>query len=306
VQAIIFLSARADPFWRVEQLRKQALPAIDTESLAQRSLRPGQAYLAVSSCLGYEAPYLREWIEFHRLMGVERFFLYNNGDREAQRQLLAPYVEEGLVVLHDWPQPSPQPSAFPHCLETHREDARWIAFIDADEFFFSPTGQELPEVLFDYEDWPAVTVSQVAFSMSGHRTRPSGLVIENYTTARPSPGKIKTVVDPLRVHCHAGPHRFICRGTPVDENKHPVYGDMTTYSSMTRLRINHYFMKSEAEYRVKTKRFRGATGKPYPTPDFARLRRAEKARGRVDHAILRYLPALRTRLREADEPLARL
>jgi hypothetical protein len=48
-------------------------------------------------------PYLHEWIEFHRLVGVERFFLYNNGDREAQRELMEPYVEEGIVVLHDWP-----------------------------------------------------------------------------------------------------------------------------------------------------------------------------------------------------------
>ena len=35
-------------------------------------------YLAVCAIYRNEAPYLREWIEFHRLVGVERFFLYNN------------------------------------------------------------------------------------------------------------------------------------------------------------------------------------------------------------------------------------
>ena len=42
------------------------------------------AYLSVCAIYRDEAHYLAEWIEFHRLVGVERFFLYNNGDREAQ------------------------------------------------------------------------------------------------------------------------------------------------------------------------------------------------------------------------------
>ena len=41
-------------------------------------------YLSACSCLGYETPYLLEWVEFHRLVGVERFFLYNNGDRRIK------------------------------------------------------------------------------------------------------------------------------------------------------------------------------------------------------------------------------
>ena len=47
--------------------------------------RPREVYLSLSACLGYDAPYLLEWIEFHRLAGIERFLLYNNGDRAARR-----------------------------------------------------------------------------------------------------------------------------------------------------------------------------------------------------------------------------
>ena len=39
-----------------------------------------------------------EWIEFHRLVGVERFFLYDNGSTDDHREVLAPYVEEGIVT----------------------------------------------------------------------------------------------------------------------------------------------------------------------------------------------------------------
>jgi hypothetical protein len=297
VQAIIMLS-ETEAFWRLEQLRKQVVPAPDPDPLAKRPVAPEQAYLAICSCLGYDAPYLHEWIEFHRLMGVTRFFLYNNGDREAQRQLLAPYVEEGLVVLHDWPQFPPQVAAYVDCIERHREDARWIAFIDTDEFLFSPNGHPLPGVVSDYEDWPAVTVNMVGFFASGHRTKPPGLVIESYTTAQPLTQKIKSIVDPMRVEGYAGPHRFIYRGTAVSENKHPVYDDVTIYSSVQRLQLNHYRTRSEAEFLKKGERRRPDTGEPYLPPDLEEMRRLADAFGRPDDAILQYVPPLKERLRE--------
>jgi len=34
--------------------------------------------LAVTAIYRWEADYLREWVAFHRLVGVERFFLYDN------------------------------------------------------------------------------------------------------------------------------------------------------------------------------------------------------------------------------------
>jgi hypothetical protein len=39
----------------------------------------GGAYLAACTIYRDDAAYLTEWIEFHLLMGVERFFLYDEG-----------------------------------------------------------------------------------------------------------------------------------------------------------------------------------------------------------------------------------
>jgi hypothetical protein len=33
------------------------------------------SYLSICAMYRNEAPYLREWVAFHRLMGVERFYL---------------------------------------------------------------------------------------------------------------------------------------------------------------------------------------------------------------------------------------
>ena len=122
----------------------------------------GGAYLAACTIYRDDAAYLAEWIEFHRLMGVERFFLYDNGSTDDHEQVLAPYVAEGIVVVHQWPhaflghngRPRAIFTAFEDCCGRHAQDARWIAFLDVDEFLFSPTGASLPEVLQEYERVP--------------------------------------------------------------------------------------------------------------------------------------------------------
>ena len=71
-------------------------------------------------------------------MGVERFFLYNNNSVDDHREVLAPYLDDGSVTIHDWPQWPAHVQTYDDCLKRHREDSRWIAFIDLDEFLFSP------------------------------------------------------------------------------------------------------------------------------------------------------------------------
>ena len=139
-------------------------------------------YLSVGAIFRDEADYLQEWIEFHRLVGVERFFLYDNGSVDDWRTVLAPYTREGIVEVHDWPQ-GLQYDAYNDCLRQHGPESRWIAFIDIDEFLFSPTGTPLPEMLTRYERWPGVGVHWCVYGGSGHLQKPDGLVIESYLDA---------------------------------------------------------------------------------------------------------------------------
>src|SRR3954471_21483324 len=89
-------------------------------------------YLAVCSMYRDHAEYLREWIEFHRLVGAERFFLYDNESRDDHEEVLTPYVESGIVEVHAWPTPASVERGVPwgmfaaadDCLARHRGDAR--------------------------------------------------------------------------------------------------------------------------------------------------------------------------------------
>jgi hypothetical protein len=260
-------------------------------------------YLSVCGCLGFDVPYLHEWVEFHRLVGAERFFLYNNGDRDEQRELMAPYVEEGLVVLHEWPVfPAPQMPAFRHCLDAHREDSRWIAFIDTDEFLFSPTGRALPDVLTEYEDAPGVGVCRAFFGPSGHVTKPDGLVIESYLrrlTKHRGSSFVKSVVDPQRTARAMNPHyfEFADGARAVDENHEPIEEQYAKTLSYDKLRINHYWTRSEEEWRAKASRLRPDLGEPYRLDWTAEHMRAlDLETGERDETILSLVPPLRAAL----------
>jgi hypothetical protein len=251
-------------------------------------------------------------VEFHRLVGVERFFLYNNFSEDHHREVLAPYVREGIVTVRDWPVLDGrvgQIAAYNDCLRWHRHDSRWIAFIDLDEFFFSPGGEPLPAVLAEYEEWPAVAVRWAMFGSAGHKTKQPGLVIENYQRRIEYDGNInmKTVADPTRVTTCLSAHSF---GYPylsaVDENHFPMSGTRVPSDSTARLRLNHYHWKSEEEYIAKCARMR-AIGRPREVPsaeDFERLAAAEE-RGRHDDAILQYAPALERALSLSGRGTAR-
>ena len=81
-----------------------------------------------------EGAILREWIEFHKIVGVEHFYLYNNFSEDNYKEVLDPYINEGIVTLIDWPYPQAQMAAYQNCVDTYKNETKWIGFIDLDEF----------------------------------------------------------------------------------------------------------------------------------------------------------------------------
>ena len=262
-------------------------------------------YLAACAIYLNEAPYLREWIEFHRLVGVEKFFLYDHMSTDDHREVLKPYVEDGTAVVKEWPDEPGQPSAFRNCLEEHRDDARWIAFIDLDEFLFSPTLAPLPEVLEPYEEWPGVVANWAMFGPSQHETKPDGLVIENYTQRaaddHPMNHMVKSIVDPRRAVRICGGVNSHCfdyaDGFAVDELFRPrekTPRSQTETVSYSRLRVNHYYMKSREQWFAKLQVPSPQSGKLREVGDYDRLARTySEVR---DDTITAYVPPLEAAL----------
>jgi hypothetical protein len=278
---------------------------------------PPEHYLTACAIYRDEAPYLAEWIEFHRLVGFERFYLYDNRSQDEHLDVLGRYIEEGIVVVHDWnvSYVPGQIQAYEHAIATYRDEARWIAVFDIDEFLFSPTHRPVAEVLRDYEEWPGVVVNAPRFGPSGHRSRPDGLVIESYTTHLRigSDCTVKSIVDPAAVESARGSHLFnFHRRSAVDENGYPVHQQATKVPSFERLRINHYFWKSEEEmlwkasHRADEQEWKenperrhvlSPADRRQMSRSFEQLTALEGEVGVRDEAILHYVDPLREALR---------
>ena len=174
--------------------------------------------LAICATIRDEARDLREWVVFHRLMGVEHFWLYDNFSRDKPEQVLAAEIAEGVVEIRPWHVPfqsGGQRRAYQHCLETHRDQTRWLAFFDLDEFLFSPTGASLPKTLERFAAHPGVAVNWLGFGSSGRDEREGLLVLEAFTRRAPTRWirnhRVKCVVQPARTEHIQSVHGCVYR-----------------------------------------------------------------------------------------------
>ena len=187
-----------------------------------------------------------------------------------------------MVTLVDWPKLS-QVEAYNHCLNNNKKNVKWIAFIDVDEFLFSPTKEALPEILKRYSEYPAVFVYWVLYGSSGHVERPPGGVIDSFTfhqslesavqdnfdhgdpnsadyvTAWSRDGKSIIQASAVKVMGVHQPSQLNW-GYIIDEafNKMPDSPEerrtKKTNISYSILRINHYWSKSIAELKRRSER----------------------------------------------------
>jgi hypothetical protein len=287
-------------------------------------------YLVACAIFRDEAPYLAEWIQFHRLVGVEHFFLYDNGSADGPDEVLAPFVDEGLVTLTPWPIPFHERAshrAYADCLARVRGRARWLACLDLDEFLFSPREYRLDPILRQFEEYPGVVVRWQVYGSSGQVRGSPAPVIARFNHRAPTRWirnrAVKSIVDPSRALGPASVHHFAYRdgALAVTETREPVrprhrpglkkylrpvyrllgpavrYVDpyvRTRFASgpltVDLLRINHYPVKSREEF-LRKARFKREK-KRYEGIDYFRYHDRNDV---FDPILHRYLPALRAR-----------
>lgn len=77
---------------------------------------------------------LLEGDKFHLAVGVDHFFIFDNGSEDDVAAVLTPYIAHGLVTLLHWPLPGGQIDAYTRALRFCGNATERMAFIDADEF----------------------------------------------------------------------------------------------------------------------------------------------------------------------------
>ena len=54
-------------------------------------------YIAACTVFKNQALYLREWISFHYMLGVRKFYLYDQGSDEDWQATVADYIKAGVI-----------------------------------------------------------------------------------------------------------------------------------------------------------------------------------------------------------------
>jgi hypothetical protein len=145
-----------------------------------------------------------------------------------------------------------------------------MAFIDADEYIVvKDSALKIPDVLRRYEEYGGLVLFWRLFGSSGHVRRPSGGVLANYNRCANN-YQVKTIAN-MRYTAGAGsnPHSMKYKEGyfSVDTARQPCVGptaNATVCNSATSepvpahlfdvMYINHYFTKSEEEWRWKLRR----------------------------------------------------
>ncbi len=234
--------------------------------------------IGVVSIQKNRAPWVHEWVAFHHLVGVSRFYVYahncTDGTDQVLQQLAAGYDLKAYSVRTD--ENRIQLKTYQHALETHGHECDWLAFIDGDEFLFPTAAPRLQDALapFEYQRVSAVGVYWACFGSSGHVDEPAGLVVQNYRRRAPAGFEanrhIKSIVRGRQgSSVGVNSHLFRTPWGTVDELSRPVTAGHTEHTpSYATLRINHYVCQSLQYFRQFKQRSGAAdAGAAYVRPD---------------------------------------
>jgi len=219
---------------------------------------PPQHYLCIITMFQNEARFLREWVEYHRLIGVAYFILFDHLSTDAPERVLADYIQQGIVRLERRNEQVAGQfgglaiNMYNRGLELARPHCRWAALLDADEFLVPQQTMWLPKLLQRYERYGGLVVNWRMFGTGGvAEVPPHKTMIETLTrSSAKSLGHnhhIKSIVQ-LR-HTVKVPSLHIAtyeRGYhAVNTNHVPVTGAFDTTMPTDQLQLNHYFCRDQ-------------------------------------------------------------
>lgn len=235
--------------------------------------KPAYQYYVAICCIVKDEHYLPEWIDYHLKISVQQFFIYDNGSATPVDVTLKSYIENGFVTVEHIAGEVQQMIAYAKCLKKHGPSCKWIAFIDADEFIVPKTFTgNLGEFLVPFEPFAGLGINWLMFGSNGHKEKPTPPQLESYTLRTPKTDPvnthIKSIVQPRFIKPEVrSPHYFrYKRGKySVNENFERFKGAFSPHST-NKIQLNHYWLRSESDFKEKLLRGRG----DHNTPEYER------------------------------------
>ncbi|MCH5276387.1 MAG: glycosyltransferase family 2 protein [Desulfovibrionaceae bacterium] len=199
---------------------------------------------------------IKEWIIYHLAIGFEHFLIYDNNSINPLKYKLKQFIDNKIVTVVDLTlTKNQQLSAYMNAITEWGMNTKWLAFIDIDEFFVPVLKSDIRDILDDYISYGGLGVNWNVFSSNGHISRPSGGILKNYTSCLGLNGHIKSIVRPKLIQYPVSAHHFKYKDgfCCVNEDFIPIK-TFHTYPIGEKLRINHYYYKSQYDFYNKINR----------------------------------------------------
>jgi len=230
-------------------------------------------YLSIVAILKNEAYYIEEWIEYHLLVGVQKFYLYDNESTDDVKNILNPYIKAGIVEYKYWQGKAQQSKVYLDSLKKVCKETYWVAVIDLDEFIVPVKNDTISEFLRDFEQHPGVQINWVTYGSSGKKDKEDGLVIERFKDRSffniDNNRNVKTISN-TRYLTYFGIHiaKYVFGKVAVDSDKQKTHTYFLKREGLfNKIRINHYQTKSYEEFWLRKSLGDASSGKQYPTDD---------------------------------------
>lgn len=231
-----------------------------------------------------EAPYLAEWIAWHKMLGFDHFLIFTNDNTDNTKEILEKISRLGFLTWYElFPEAdkSPQMVAFAEAVKwLHEHQPEWAALFDVDEFLNLKQDANLDAFLARFPDADAIAINWKIFGSSHLINKGLGLTPERFLQSahdeyyehRQFKSIFRYNKNLVRIH-----HRAVYKG-PAYQNLKYVYPngqllnkkimrpgpfnsmDGRYYYDFSVAQLNHYAVRSSSEF--KNKRLRGNGIKP--------------------------------------------
>ncbi|MDQ7071583.1 MAG: glycosyltransferase family 2 protein [Rhodobacterales bacterium] len=181
------------PHNKMGAVNEEELAAAYSE-IKPRKLPKGNSGNVIVGCMKNEAPYILEWVAYHRAMGIDNFLIYTNDCTDGTSEILDRLQEIGVLQHRNndkWKGNSPQQYALNCALkEDLIKDAELILHIDVDEFVNVRTGNGTMDDFFaalkkTTPDATNVAMTWRLFGHNGVTDLADEFVIDQFDTCAP-------------------------------------------------------------------------------------------------------------------------
>ena len=264
-----------------------------------------QRYLTLAAIVRDQEHYVKEWLTFYHLVGVERFVivLHKCSDKTEEKIRELPFQEKIHIHRVVNGEQYAQLGAYLWILDNYGKFTRWMMFVDSDEFCFGTKEDDLKTILADYEQHGGLLAHWYQFGSNNHTLKPQGLSIEALTTRahdrHNAHRSFKTILQPRCFLKFRSPHLADTNPLTVTEDHKEVkpywYWMGDRKPTWNVIRVNHYHVRSMEDW---VERYhRGQCNDPRPPYEYGSQSFKDRDNNDVtDHAILRFAGKLRESL----------